>query len=182
VKLYPSGRIYAVFVVDEAEAGRGQPATREPEEVVGVDVGIMRLATLSDGRFLVNPRSLERSLERVRLLQKSLSRKGFLSKNWLETKSRLAVEYEHVKDFRRDLFFKFGALLALDYDLLVLGDLDVRGLVHKGGTRRRLRLHGSAFLGLGRILEWGFAKRGKVVVVVPEFNSSRECFRCGEIS
>jgi len=36
---------------------------------VGVDLGIARLATLSDGRFLENPKPLERSLDRVRVLQ-----------------------------------------------------------------------------------------------------------------
>ncbi|PSN93501.1 hypothetical protein B9Q06_11900, partial [Candidatus Marsarchaeota G2 archaeon ECH_B_2] len=82
-----------------------------------------------DGRFLGNPKPLERSLERIRVLQRTLSRKKFLSKNWFKTKTKLAKEHEHIKDFRRDLFFKLGALLAQEYDLLVLEDLGVRNLV-----------------------------------------------------
>jgi putative transposase len=74
----------------------------EPVMAVGVDLGIARLATLSDGCFLENPKPLERSLERMRMLQRSLSRKRFLSKNWLKTKIRLAKQHERVKDFRRD--------------------------------------------------------------------------------
>ncbi len=42
----------------------------------------------------------------------------------METKRRLAEECEHWKVFRRDLFSKLGALLAGEYDLLVLEDLD----------------------------------------------------------
>jgi len=45
---------------------------------------------------------LECSLDRIRVLQRSLSRKRFLSKNWLKTKIRLAKQHERVKDFRRD--------------------------------------------------------------------------------
>ncbi|PSN93094.1 hypothetical protein B9Q09_06615 [Candidatus Marsarchaeota G2 archaeon ECH_B_SAG-C16] len=45
---------------------------------MGVDLGIARLATLSDGRYLENPRPLERSLERIRVLQRTLSRRRFL--------------------------------------------------------------------------------------------------------
>ena len=79
-----------------------QSSKEEPKKVVSVDLGIARLATLSDGRFFENPRSLECSLDRIRVLQRSLSRKRFLSKNWLKTKIRLAKQHERVKDFRRD--------------------------------------------------------------------------------
>jgi putative transposase len=109
VKLYPSGRIHVIFVVEEAET-LGQ-SSKESKNAVGVDLGITRLATLSDGRYLENPRPLERSLERIRLLQRRLSRKRFLSNNWLKARMKLAKEHEHLKDFRRDLFFKLGALL-----------------------------------------------------------------------
>ena len=50
--------------------------------------------------------------------------KGFSRKTGL--KQRLAKQHERVKDFRRDLFFKLGALLAQEYDLLVLEDLHPR--------------------------------------------------------
>jgi len=86
--------------VEEAET-LGQPS-KEPKNAVGVDLGIARLATLSDGRYLENPKPLERSLERIRMLQRTLSRKRFLSNNWLKTKTKLAKEHEHLKDFRRD--------------------------------------------------------------------------------
>jgi len=72
--------------VEEPEAEE-QSSKEEPKKVVSVDLGITRLATLSDGCFLENPKPLERSLDRVRLLQRALSRKRFLSNNWLKTKT-----------------------------------------------------------------------------------------------
>jgi len=184
VKLYHSGRMYVVFLVEEGEKSPyEQAAAGEPMKAVAVDVGIARLVTLSDGRFLGNPRPLERSLGRTRLLQRSLSRKRKLSKNWFKAKRRLAKKYDYVKDFRRDLLFKLGALLAKEYDILVLEDLNVVDLIQKGETRkRRLRLHDSAFSELRRILEWQFQKQGKTVLAVPAYNSSRECFWCGGIN
>jgi Transposase and inactivated derivatives len=101
VKLNPSGRIHVIFLVEEPEAEEGQ-SSKKPKNAVGVDLGIARLATLSDGRYLENPKPLERSLERIRVLQRTLSRKRFLSNNWLKTKTKLAKEHEHLKDFRRD--------------------------------------------------------------------------------
>jgi len=182
VKLNSSGRIYIIFVVEESEVGE-QQSEGEPKKAVGVDLGITRLATLSDGRYLENPKPLERSLERVRTIQRALSRKKFLSKNWLKTKRRLAKQHEHVRDFRRDLFFKLGVLLAQEYDLLVLEDLDVQGLIQKGVTRtRRMRLYDSSFSELRRCLEWVFQKQGKTVLAVSAYNTSRECFLCGRIN
>jgi len=181
VKLYPSGRIHVIFLVEEPETQ--MQASKEPVKAVGVDLGLVRLATLSDGRYLENPKPLERSLDRVRLLQRTLSRKKFLSKNWLKTKTRLAKQHERVKDFRRDLFFKLGALLALEYDLLVLEDLNVQGLIQRGETKkRRMRLYDSSFSELRAVLEWEFRKRGKLVLPVPAYNTSRECFLCGGIN
>ena len=181
IKMYPSGRIYVIFTVEEPETQ--EQTLDEPAKVVGVDLGIERLATLSDGRYLENPKPLERSLERIRLLQRRLSRKKFLSGNWFKSKRRLAKEYEHVKNLRRDLFFKLGVLLAQEYDLLVLEDLDVQGLIQRGVTRtRRMRLHDSSFSELRRCMEWVFQKRGKTVLAVSAYNTSRECFLCGGIN
>jgi putative transposase len=181
VKLYPSGRIHVIFLVEEPESQ--EQSSKEPGKAVGVDLGVTRLATLSDGRFLENPRPLERSLERIRVLQRTLSRRRFLSKNWIKAKIRLAKQHERVKDFRRDLFFKLGVLLAGEYDVLVLEDLNVQGLIQKGETRKsRLRLHDSSFSEIRRILEWEFVKRGKLVLPVPAYNTSRECFLCGGIN
>jgi transposase len=56
VKLYPSSN--PRFLVEEPEAEE-QSSKEEPKKVVSVDLGITRLATLSDGRFLENPRPLE---------------------------------------------------------------------------------------------------------------------------
>ena len=158
-------------------------SSKKPKNAVGVDLGIARLATLSDGRFLEKPKPLERSLERIRMLQRTLSRKRFLSKNWLKTKRRLAEQHEHVGDFRRDLFFNLGFLLAQEYDVLVLEDLNVQDLIQKGEAgKRRLRLHDSAFSELRGCLEWEFLKRGKTVLAVSAYNTSRECFHCGGIN
>jgi len=66
--------------------------------------------------------------------------------------------------------------------VLVLEDLDVQGLIQSGTKKRRLRLHDSSFSELRAVLEWEFLKRGKLVLPVPAYNSSRECFLCGRIN
>ncbi len=97
------------------------------------------------------------------MLQRTLSRKKFLSNNWFKANRRLAKEHEHVGDFRRDLFFKLGVLLTQEYDVLVLEDLDTQRLIgDKGVTRARwLRLHDSAFSVVKRVLGVGVCETGE---------------------
>jgi transposase len=59
-------------LVEEAETQ--EQSSKEPKKAVGVDLGITRLVTLFDGRVLQNPKPLERSFERIRVLQ-SLKKK-----------------------------------------------------------------------------------------------------------
>jgi putative transposase len=101
-----------------------------------VDVGIARFATLSDGRILDNPRPLERSLERIRTLQRALFGKRFLSGNWLKAKTKLSKQHKHVGDFRRGVFFKLGVTLVQGYYVLVLEDLDVWCLIQRAKPKR----------------------------------------------
>ena len=75
-------------------------------------------------------------------------------------------------------------MLTQEYDVLVLEDLDVQDLIQKSENkkRRRLRLYDSSFSELRAVLEWQFLKRGKLVLPVPAYNTSRECFLCGGIN
>jgi transposase len=67
--------------------------------------------------------------------------------------------------------------------VLVLEDLNVQDLIQRGGTKkRRMRLHDSCFSELRAVLEWEFLKREKLVLPVPAYNTSRECFLCGGIN
>ncbi len=61
--------------------------------------------------------------------------------------------------------------------------MNVEGLIRKGETKkRRMRLHDPAFSELRQILEWEFEKRGRGVLAVPAYNSSRKCFLRGGVN
>ena len=65
----------------------------------------------------------------------------------------------------------------------MLEELNVQDLIQKGENKKmRLRLHDSSFSELRAVLGWEFRKRGKLVLPVPAYNSSRECFLCGGIN
>lgn len=108
----------------EPEQGRG-----EPRPAVGVDLGVQTLATLSDGTTFPNLKALPKSVERIKRLQRSLSRKKRNSKNRLKSKIALAKAWRKVRRQRDDVAHKVSHLLAEEYGTVVFEDLEIRNMV-----------------------------------------------------
>jgi len=178
VKLAPSGRVYIIFVVDHEFRFPQSPRTNR---AVAMDVGVGKLLTTSDGGYVPNPRPYERALEDVRRLQRSLSRKRFLSNNWFRARIKLARAYEHMINLRRDMYMKLGKFFATNYDVIVMEDIHVKQLVGKSGRKLRMRLQDVAFHELRSILKYQIEKYGKTFVLVDPAFTSKTCARCGYV-
>lgn len=82
VSMTPSGKYFASLLVDTSV--QELPATPiQDDTALGIDLGIKSLAVCSDGRTFDNPKNLQRSLDRLKLLQKRLSykQKGSANRN-----------------------------------------------------------------------------------------------------
>ena len=74
ISMTPSGKYFASVLVDTTI--QELPASAiQGNTTLGIDLGIKSLAVCSDGRTFDNPKNLQRSLDRLKLLQKRLSRK-----------------------------------------------------------------------------------------------------------
>lgn len=106
-----------------------------PEEKVapagqcGLDVGIVRLATLSDGTIFENARPLKKSQDRLARLQQLMAKKQSGSKNWLKLKSKIRRLHKGIKEIRNDVLHKLTAIVASHYGFVVVEDLNVEGLL-----------------------------------------------------
>src|SRR5712692_4321667 len=96
---------------------------------VGIDVGLNRLATLSDGRRYENQRPLRQLLKKLRRLNKALARRTKGSKNWYKTKSKLARLHYRIACLRSDLLHKLTTEVSKTSGLVAVEDLHVKGLV-----------------------------------------------------
>jgi len=155
----------------------------------GVDVGIKALATLSDGRAFENQKLLRKQINRLRNLNRSLSRrkgptKGSkgkdASKRWWKAKRKVARFHAKVAHQRADTQHKASYAIASTYGLIGVENLHVKGMV----KNRRLALAVSD-VGLGeflRQLEYkSNAFGGQVVRVGRFYASSKTCSDCGHI-
>jgi putative transposase len=187
------------FVSLTCEVERPDPEPREirgPEDIVGIDVGLESFAVLSDGTRMEAPKPLEKALRLLKRRSKQLSRKQkktvveqdpetgkerkrtVFSRNYEKAALRLARLHRRVRNIRRDFLHKVTTELAKAKPVLVVEDLNVRGLARNGSLSRAIQDVGWGTF--RRMLEYKCAWYGCRLVVAPrDFPSTRMCSRCG---
>jgi putative transposase len=145
---------------------------------VGVDVGLNRLATLSDGRQYENQRPLVHQLKKLRRLNKELARRTKGGKNWLKTKDTLGRAHYEIASLRLDWLHKLTTEIATTSGIVAVEDLHVKGLIR---NRCLSRAFSDAAVGkLLDLLESKVAAQGSMLLKVDRFfPSSQLCHCCG---
>jgi putative transposase len=145
--------------------------------VVGVDLGLKRLATLSDGHVEENPRHLKRRLQKIKRLQRAVSRKVKGSQSRKKAARRLGTQYRHVANQRANTLHQFTSRLAKTKSVVVLEDLNVSGMLKNHHLAQAISDVGwGAFR---RQLTYKAAWYGCRVVVASRWEpSSKTCSSC----
>ncbi len=162
---------------------------------VGMDMGIARLATLSDGTFYAPLNSFKRHEARLRKAQQALSRKVKFSNNWKKAKARLQRIHSQMANARRDFLHKVSTAICKSQAIVCIEDLQVRNMSKlaagtadaPGKNVRAKSALNKAILDQGWyefrcMLEYKLAWKGGRLIVVPPQNPSRTCPCCGHVS
>jgi putative transposase len=181
-------RRWYVVVVADAEAEPLPPTGRG----VGVDVGVARFLTTSDGQVVRNPRFLDTAQARITHLQRRKQRARLGSGNRRRLRRALAKEWRKVRNQRRDFHHKTARALVNTYEVLALEDLHInnltlsaRGTVEEPGRRvaQKTGLNRSILdAGWGQFISILVAKAesaGRRVVRVDPSYTSLTCHACG---
>jgi putative transposase len=182
------GRRWYVVVVTETETVLLPPAGRS----VGVDVGVARFLTTSDGEIVANPRFLDAAQRRIVDLQRRKERARPGSGNRRRLRRALAKEWRRVRNQRRDFHHKTARALVDTCDMLALEDLRVAAMTTSAaGTVEKPGHNVAAKAGLNRsILDAGWSQftrilvakaesAGRRVVLVNPGYTSIDCHICG---
>ncbi len=92
---------------------------------VGIDMGVARFATLSDGSYLAPLNSFKKHQTALRKAQQAMSRKVKFSNNWKKAKGRVQKIQARIANARRDYLHKASATISQNHALVVLEDLQV---------------------------------------------------------
>lgn len=175
----PSEKYYISFTVELADKKIKQKPIKE-KTAVGIDTGIKVFATLSDGKEIENPKHLKASLQRLKILQKRLSKKQKGSNNRNKARKQLARLHEHIANQRLDFLHQQTYSIAKNYDSVCVENLNIAGMLKNHHLAQSI-----ADLGLGafyRLLEYKMKDSGGNYIVIGRFQPSSKMCMCGVIN
>lgn len=162
---------------------------------VGIDMGIARFATLSDGAVFEPLSSFKRQEQALAKAQRAMSRKTKFGKNWMKAKAKVQRIHTKIANARRDYLHKTTTTISQNHAMVCIEDLQVRnmsasaaGTAEAPGTNVRAKSGlNKAILDQGwfefrRQLDYKTAWSGGHLVAVPPQNTSRTCPCCGHIA
>lgn len=169
------------FVAISVEVDLPVVSCENQARTVGVDLGVRRLATISDGTTVGGPKPLRWALKRLTRLNRGLHRKVAGSSNRAKAAMRLARCHARVANVRRDALHKLTTGLVRAYGRIVIEDLNVKGMV-----RNRRLARAVSDMGLGefrRQLAYKIEPSLTQVMVADRwFASSKLCRQCDALN
>ena len=147
-------------------------------KTVWIDLWINYIATLSDWIQLENPRHIRKQENKLKRLQRNMSRKIKWSNNRREYRSILAKQHEKLTNSRNDYLHKITKMLVDNYWLIVLEKLNVRWMVKNHHLAKSI-----SDVAWGRLLillQYKAESAGTVVELVDPKYTSQDCYNCGE--
>jgi putative transposase len=166
------------YVSIQVEQGHVVPAASGP--VIGVDLGVKRLATLSDGTIVENPHHLQQQLSKITRLHRAVTRKQKGSQNRKKAARRLGAQYRRVANQRANTIHQLSSRLAKTKPVVMIEDLHVSGLLKNHHLAQAI---GDAGVGeFRRQLAYKAGWYGRRIIVADRwFASSKTCCRCGRV-
>ena len=181
------------FISIQTEREVEQPVAQGND--VGIDMGVVRFATLSDGTVIPPLNIFKRYADDLRIAQQAMSRKVKFSNNWKKAKAKVQRIHVRIANVRRDYLHKTSTILSKNHAMVVVEDLQVSnmsrsaaGSVQQPGRKVRQKSGlNKAILDQGwaefrRQLEYKMIWAGGLFLVVPPQNTSRTCLCCGHVS
>ena len=146
-------------------------------QVIAGDLGIRTYLTCSNGVNVENPKTLDRKLKQLGKWQRQLSRKEKGSQNYIKLQKKITKLHAHIANARKDFLHKLSHALTDNYQIIVLEDLHVKGLIKNRKLSRRVQ---DASWGMFKtFVEYKANWKGKNVVFISQwFPSSKLCSNC----
>ncbi|MGO9611891.1 MAG: RNA-guided endonuclease InsQ/TnpB family protein [Dissulfurispiraceae bacterium] len=182
------------FISIQTELDIPEPVHNSTSEV-GIDMGISKFATLSDGTSYQPLNRFQSLEERLAKGQRKLSRKVKFSANWNKQLKRVQRTHSLIADARKDYLHKISTAISKNHAMVAMEDLRVscmsrsaRGTVESPGSNVTAKSGlNKAILDQGwgmfrTMVQYKLVERGGTMVLVDLKHTSQRCSACLHVS
>ena len=159
---------------------------------IGIDMGIVRFATLSNGEYFEPINAFKNLKGKLAKLQKQLKHKTKFSKNWQKLKAKIAKLHHKISNIRKNYLHQISSQISQNHAIVYVEDLQVtnmsksakgdaeqhgKNVKQKSGLNRAIL--DQSWSEFRRQLAYKLSWNGGFLFAVPPQNTSRCCPSCG---
>ena len=172
LKKEPSGKWFAIFCAET------MPQTPKINigEAVGLDLGLMNLATLSNGEIIKNPHQFKKLENKLAKVQRDLSKKHKKSHNKNKAKLKVATIHEKIANTRLDYLHKQANSLLSRYSLIAMEKLNITNMSRQSHSKN---INDASWGIFTNILCYKAEEAGSKIVFVNPKDTTKMCSNCG---
>ena len=153
---------------------------RHTNNKVGIDLGVKDFIITSDGEVFENKHFFKQSEDKIKKLQRQLSKRVKGSNNRNKIRIKIAKAFEHLANQRLDYIHNAVNSLVRDYDYVFIENLNVQGMLRNHNLAKAIQELG--FYTFKSILKNKAMLNDKFVIEVDRwFASSKTCHKCGYV-
>lgn len=175
----PTGKYFISVLVDDGKEIPVKPAVRY-DTSIGIDVGIKDFAVCSNGDVYANPKYLEKSETRLKVLQRRFSKTKKGSNRRERTRKILARQYEKVSNQRNNFLHQVTSKIVRENQTIIIEDLNVKGMLKNHRLAKSISsVSWSEFF---RQLEYKCEWYGRNLIRIGRFEASSKTCICGYVN
>ncbi len=173
VKREKSGKWFAnVQVEDEPKP---LPSTAR---ALGIDVGVKHFLTDSDGKQIENPRFYEKTLQKIKILQRKLSKKKKGSGKREKMRVKVAKTYEKLVNQRNDFLHKLSRFYVNNYEPIFVEDLKIQNMARNHNLAQKIL--DASWDKFFQMLSYKAESASRIVVKINPRGTTQKCANCGK--
>lgn len=169
---------YYVSVVCEIEKEQQKKIIISRNKIVGIDLGLIHFATLSNNETIANPRHLRKSSVKLKRQQRSLSKKAKKSANRRKQRRMVARIYNKIRNQRKDFLHKLSKELVSKYDLLAFEDLNIKQLLNKKVRNINRNISDASWRQFIDYCAYKAEEAGKHLILIDAKDTTKTCNKC----
>ena len=146
---------------------------------VGIDLGLINLAALSDGTVIPNDRTYMKKEDDLSKAQRKLSECEKGTHDYVRALSKLSHKFKRLRNHRKDMFHKISRSLADNYRNIFMEDLSVKDMIEDSFKGMRKSYRDAGWNIFTRMMCYKAEEAGNNVVFVNPSYTSQLCSFCG---